>query len=142
MPCAANAYQNVSHDYEAHESEVLGLSVYLSERCPRPQQVRIDQWGRCTALNSICSSSSYNSYTLSKCKNLSFQEFLFSILQFSIEKMIKKVKSKTDFQNRKPVFKIENRFSVFKPKTGFRLTSLILIVFCGLFPDAIKLLID
>jgi len=41
-------------------------------------------------------------------------------MQFSIEKMIKKIKSKTGFQNRKPVFgfQTENRFS------GFRLTSL------------------
>src|SRR6218665_378852 len=41
-------------------------------------------------------------------------------MQFSIEKMIKKIKTKTGFQNQKPVFgfQTENRFS------GFRLTSL------------------
>src|SRR6218665_3250430 len=54
--------------------------------------------------------------------NLSFQEFLFSIMQFSIgKKILKKINSKTGFQNRKPDFglKTENRIS------GFRLTSLI-----------------
>src|SRR6218665_415185 len=61
--------------------------------------------------------------------NLSFQEFLFSIMQFSIrKKILKKINSKTGFQNRKPVFdlKTENRIS------GFRLTSLIIIsLFCN-----------
>ena len=54
--------------------------------------------------------------------NLTFQAFLFNVMQFLIEKMIfKKINSKTGFQNRKPDFgfQIENQIS------GFRLTSLL-----------------
>jgi len=53
--------------------------------------------------------------------NLSFQEYLSSIMTFLTEKLIFQKNSKTGFQNRKPDFgfKTENRIS------GFRLTSLI-----------------
>jgi len=53
---------------------------------------------------------SYNYYTLWKCMNQSFQEFLLIIMQLSIGKMIKSINSTTGFQN---------RILVLKPKTGF-----------------------
>ena|SRR6218665_2193782 len=58
-------------------------------------------------------------YTLRKCLNQSFQEFLLIIMQLSIGKMIKINKFQNRFPKPKTEFRFKNRIS------GFQLTSLL-----------------